>query len=148
MITPQNKIQHNLERPINMHIFQACGFLEVVCGFLLLCDNKRVLMSRMLASPESSLVQPPFHYLALALLATGLLVCSVAALGCWATYMPGYAILTIVSYCTIVAYNSNIYLSRTEFRAARREILADPNYFLFSFARLTSARLANSGASR
>ncbi|XP_060800578.1 tetraspanin-33 [Amyelois transitella] len=75
-------------------IFFACGFFEVVCGFLLLCDTQRVLLSRLLASPEAGLDQPPFYFLALALLAAGLLMCATAALGCWATYLPGYFILT------------------------------------------------------
>lgn len=74
-----------------------CGFIEVVCGFLLLCDTKRILLSRLLAAPEG-LEQPPFYYLALALLAAGLTMCATAALGCWATYIPGYVILTIVSF--------------------------------------------------
>ncbi|KAJ0179261.1 hypothetical protein K1T71_004973 [Dendrolimus kikuchii] len=75
-------------------IFFMCGFIEVVCGFLLLCDTKRILLSRLLAAPEG-LEQPPFYYLALALLAAGLAMCATAALGCWATYIPGYVILTI-----------------------------------------------------
>ncbi|KOB79475.1 Elongation protein 4-like protein, partial [Operophtera brumata] len=74
---------------------QACGFVEVVCGFFLLSDSKRILLSRLLASPESGLDQPPFYYLALAFLAAGLTICATSALGCWATYMPGYAILSI-----------------------------------------------------
>ncbi|XP_049865369.1 tetraspanin-1 [Pectinophora gossypiella] len=76
-------------------IFFACGFLEVVCGFLLLCDTQRVLLSRLLAAPDAGLAHPPFYYLALALLAAGLAMCATSALGCWATYMPGYFILTI-----------------------------------------------------
>ncbi|XP_059060242.1 CD151 antigen [Achroia grisella] len=75
--------------------FFACGFVEVVCGFLLLCDSQRILLSRLLASPEGDLDQPPFYYLALGLLAAGLVVCATAALGCWATYLPGYLILTL-----------------------------------------------------
>ncbi|KAI5641963.1 tetraspanin family domain-containing protein [Phthorimaea operculella] len=76
-------------------IFFVCGFIEVVCGFLLLCDTQRVLLSRLLAAPDSGLNQPPFYYLALALLAAGLAMCATSALGCWATYVPGYIILTI-----------------------------------------------------
>jgi hypothetical protein len=60
----------------------------------------------LLVSPEEELEQPPFYYLALALLAAGLAVCAAAALGCWATYMPGYVILTIVSYAfNIILFN-------------------------------------------
>ncbi|KAG7305405.1 hypothetical protein JYU34_009474 [Plutella xylostella] len=76
-------------------VFFACGFVEVVCGFLLLCDSRRVLLSQLLATPEGGLPQPPFYYLALALLAAGLTICAIGALGCWATYMPGYSILTV-----------------------------------------------------
>ncbi|KAM3968358.1 tetraspanin 68C [Aphomia sociella] len=75
--------------------FFASGFLEVVCGFLLLCDSQRLLLSRLLATPEGDFDHAPFYYLALALLAAGLLVCATAALGCWATYIPGYIILTL-----------------------------------------------------
>ncbi|XP_072941472.1 tetraspanin-11 [Epargyreus clarus] len=76
-------------------IFFVVGFMEVVSGFLLLCDSKRILLSRLLASPEGELIEPPFYYLALALLTLGLIVCAVASLGVWATYMPGYVVLTI-----------------------------------------------------
>ncbi|XP_041973402.1 tetraspanin-17 [Aricia agestis] len=75
-------------------IFFTCGFVEVVCGFLLLSDTRRILLSRLLATPEDGLDEPPFYYVALALLASGLVVCVVAAIGVWATYMPGYIILT------------------------------------------------------
>ncbi|XP_063530462.1 CD151 antigen [Cydia strobilella] len=75
-------------------IFFACGFVEVVCGFLLLVDSRRVLLSRLLAAPDGPLAEAPLHYAALALLAAGLAVCAAAALGCWATYMPSYVILT------------------------------------------------------
>ncbi|KAI8425505.1 hypothetical protein MSG28_011338 [Choristoneura fumiferana] len=74
----------------------ACGFAEVVCGFLLLCDSRRVLLSRLLAAPDGPLAEAPLQYAALALLAAGLAVCAAAALGCWATYMPSYVILTFV----------------------------------------------------
>lgn len=77
--------------------FQTCGFVEVVCGFLLLCDTQRILLSRLLAAPDGGLAQPPFYYLALALLGGGMIMCAAAALGCWATYMPGYIILSFVS---------------------------------------------------
>ncbi|RVE48418.1 hypothetical protein evm_006979 [Chilo suppressalis] len=76
-------------------LFFVSGFLKVVCGFMLLCDSQRVLLSLLLVSPEEELEQPPFYYLALALLAAGLVVCATAAMGCWATYMPGYVILTL-----------------------------------------------------
>ncbi|GBP69726.1 hypothetical protein EVAR_79961_1 [Eumeta japonica] len=73
---------------------KACGVLEVICGFILLCDTRRVLLSRLLAAPDSSLTHAPFYYVALALLVAGLGACAVAALGCWATYLPGYIILS------------------------------------------------------
>ncbi|CAB3224997.1 unnamed protein product [Arctia plantaginis] len=76
-------------------IFFVCGCLEVMCGFLLLCDSKRILLSRLLAAPDSELAHPPFYYLALALLVSGLAMCATGALGCWTTYMPGYAVLSI-----------------------------------------------------
>lgn len=76
---------------------KACGFVKVVCGFLLLCDTRRMLLSRLLAMPEDGLEEPPFYYAALGLLVAGAVVCAVAAIGVWATYMPGYVILTFVS---------------------------------------------------
>ncbi|CAH0717264.1 unnamed protein product, partial [Brenthis ino] len=76
-------------------LFFGCGFVEVVCGFLLLSDSRRILLSRLLAMPEDGLEEPPFYYVALGLLAAGLIICSLAALGVWATYMPGYFILTL-----------------------------------------------------
>ncbi|CAG5009557.1 unnamed protein product [Parnassius apollo] len=45
--------------------------------------------------PEDGLPEPPFYYVALALLAGGLTVCFISTLGIWATYMPGYILLTI-----------------------------------------------------
>ncbi|CAH2091858.1 unnamed protein product [Euphydryas editha] len=75
-------------------IFFGCGFLKVVCGFLLLSDSRRMLLSQLLAMPEDGLYEPPFYYVALALLAAGLTVCATSAIGVWATYLPGYIILT------------------------------------------------------
>ncbi|KAF9796741.1 hypothetical protein SFRURICE_014565 [Spodoptera frugiperda] len=81
-------------------IFFACGFVEVISGFLLLCDSKRILLSRLLAAPDDDLLtHPPFYYLALGLLAAGLAMCATGALGCWATYMPSYAVLSILQCC-------------------------------------------------
>lgn len=95
------------------YFFQTCGFVQVVCGFLLLCDTQRILLSRLLAAPDGGLMQPPFYYMALALLAGGMIVCATAALGCWATYMPGYIILTFVSVCYLH------YLFRTKLRGVK-----------------------------
>lgn len=77
--------------------YKGCGFLKVVCGFLLLSDSRRMLLSRLLATPEDGLYEAPFYYVALALLAAGLTVCVTSAIGVWATYLPGYIILTFVS---------------------------------------------------
>lgn len=77
--------------------YKGCGFLKVVCGFLLLSDSRRMLLSRLLAMPEDGLYEAPFYYVALALLAAGLTVCVTSAIGVWATYLPGYIILTFVS---------------------------------------------------
>lgn len=92
-------------------LLKACGCLEVICGFLLLCDSKRILLSQLLAAPDSELAHPPFYYLALALLVSGLAMCATGALGCWTTYMPGYAVLSIVSIFGIamLKYILNIY---------------------------------------
>ncbi|XP_069355247.1 tetraspanin-11 isoform X2 [Maniola hyperantus] len=76
-------------------LWNACGFVKVVCGFLLLCDTRRILLSRLLAMPEEGLEEPPFYYVALGFLIAGVTVCAVAAIGVWATYLPGYIILTI-----------------------------------------------------
>ncbi|VVD03409.1 unnamed protein product, partial [Leptidea sinapis] len=73
----------------------VCGFAQVVCGFLLLCDSRRILLSRLLVTPEDGLDEPPFYYVGLALLASGLTVCVLGSLGVWATCMPGYIILTL-----------------------------------------------------
>ncbi|XP_047522416.1 CD82 antigen [Pieris napi] len=75
-------------------VFFVCGFAQVVCGFFLLCDTRRILLSRLLATPEDGLEEPPFYYVALALLASGLTICTLASLGVWATCMPGYIVLT------------------------------------------------------
>lgn len=78
---------------------KICGFTKVVCGFLLLSDSQRILLSSLLTMPEDGLPEPPFYYVALALLASGLTICFIATFGIWATYMPGYILLTIVSFC-------------------------------------------------
>ncbi|CAK1551707.1 unnamed protein product [Leptosia nina] len=75
-------------------LFFVTGFAQIVCGFFLLCDTRRILLSRLLATPEDGLEEPPFYYVALALLASGLAVCTLASLGVWATCMPGYIVLT------------------------------------------------------
>ncbi|XP_045492447.1 tetraspanin-17 [Colias croceus] len=76
-------------------IFFVCGFVQVVGGFYLLCDTRRILLSRLLATPEDGLEEPPFYYVALALLVSGLAICALASLGVWATCMPGYIVLTL-----------------------------------------------------
>lgn len=91
----------------------------MVTGFLLLCDSRRILLSKLLITPDTSLPQPPFYYVGLGLLVAGLAVCATTALGCWITYMPGYIILTMVF---IFVYIPIVYLFSVSFTSLFTEI--------------------------
>ncbi|KAL9703454.1 hypothetical protein quinque_006972 [Culex quinquefasciatus] len=83
-------------------IFMLCGVTLLATGFYMFTDGPRILLSRLLISATeqhktalSELEQPLFYYVALALTIAGLIAITAALLGCWASCMNTYCVLTI-----------------------------------------------------
>ena len=53
-------------------------------GGLLLADNERILLSRLLGPGDIHPDQPLFYYLAFAIVTLGFLIAIIGLLGCWA----------------------------------------------------------------
>lgn len=60
------------------------GFVLMSLGGLLLADNDRILLSRLLGPGDFHPEQPLFYYLAFALVALGFFIAIVGLGGCWA----------------------------------------------------------------
>jgi len=67
-----------------MFRFQMSGFVLMSLGGLLLADNERILLSRLLGPGDIHPDQPLFYYLAFAIVALGFLIAITGLLGCWA----------------------------------------------------------------
>ncbi|XP_053670444.1 CD151 antigen [Anopheles nili] len=83
-------------------IFMLCGVTLLSTGFCLFTDAPRILLSRLLISssdqhrtPLSELEQPLFYYVAFGLTSAGLVAIIASLLGCWATCMNTYCVLTM-----------------------------------------------------
>ncbi|EEZ98301.1 tetraspanin-18B [Tribolium castaneum] len=79
----------------------ACGFLLITGGMLVLSDQEKILLSRLLTpGPLSNMPQPFLYYVGIGLAAVGLVLTSTGILGCWASCMNNYYLLT--SYFLII----------------------------------------------
>ncbi|KAJ3666337.1 hypothetical protein Zmor_001786 [Zophobas morio] len=73
----------------------ACGFFLITGGMLLLLDNEKILLSRLLTSgPLSTMPQPFLFYIGIGIASVGLILTSTGILGCWASCMHSYYMLT------------------------------------------------------
>lgn len=84
---------------------QLCGMLLIVAGCYLYTDNKRILLSRLLAAPSeqlSSLPQPLFYYIALGSAVAGFIAVLAAMLGFWASCLHTYCFLSVYFLCVVV----------------------------------------------
>ncbi|CAL7945184.1 unnamed protein product [Xylocopa violacea] len=77
-------------------IFLISGFALMSLGALLLADDKRILLSRLLGPGDIHPDQPLFYYLAFAVVGLGFLITLTSLLGCWATCL--YNRCVTVSY--------------------------------------------------
>ncbi|XP_026669391.1 CD82 antigen-like isoform X1 [Ceratina calcarata] len=77
-------------------IFLISGFALMSLGALLLADDERILMSRLLGPGDMHPDQPLFYYLAFAVVGLGFLITLTGLLGCWATCL--YNRCVTVSY--------------------------------------------------
>jgi hypothetical protein len=66
-------------------------------GGLLLADNERILLSRLLGSGDVHPEQPLFYYLAFAIVALGFFIAITGLLGCWAACLFNRGITISVS---------------------------------------------------
>ncbi|KAL2746597.1 tetraspanin-7-like isoform X2 [Vespula maculifrons] len=65
-------------------IFLISGFILMSLGALLLADNERILLSRLLGPSDVQPDQPLFYYLAFAISAFGFFIAITGLFGCWA----------------------------------------------------------------
>ncbi|XP_060523754.1 tetraspanin-11 [Cylas formicarius] len=73
----------------------ACGFTLVIGGMLVLFDADRILLSRLLSGgPFEDLPHPLFYYGAIGLALLGLSLAAAGILGCWASCLHNYYLLT------------------------------------------------------
>ncbi|XP_066138366.1 CD151 antigen [Euwallacea fornicatus] len=74
----------------------ACGFTLVTGGMLVLFDTERILLSKLLVGgPFSDLTQPYLYYVAIALALLGLTLAAAGILGCWASCLHNYWLLSL-----------------------------------------------------
>ncbi|XP_076227827.1 CD151 antigen isoform X1 [Nomia melanderi] len=82
-------------------VFLISGFALMSLGALLLADDKRILLSRLLGPGDIHPEQPLFYYLAFAIVGLGFLITLTGLLGCWATCLYNRCV-TISYLITIV----------------------------------------------
>ncbi|XP_022900199.1 tetraspanin-18B [Onthophagus taurus] len=81
----------------------ACGCTLISGGLLVLFDPERVLLSRLLSSGTlTTLSHPLLYYLGLGLVVLGLILSGTGLLGCWASCLISYSILTVYFLFIIV----------------------------------------------
>ncbi|XP_020816011.1 uncharacterized protein LOC110190045 [Drosophila serrata] len=86
-------------------LFLICGLLLILSGCYLYSDNKRVLLSRMLAASSdrlSSLSHPLLHYVALGVAIAGFVAVLAAVVGFWASCLHTYCILSVYFFSVVV----------------------------------------------
>ncbi|KAK9879286.1 hypothetical protein WA026_004137 [Henosepilachna vigintioctopunctata] len=73
-----------------------CGFTLVTGGMLLLFDSDRILLSRLLISGvQANLHYPLLYYAAIGITILGCILAMTGVLGCWASCINSYWLLTI-----------------------------------------------------
>lgn len=76
---------------------KACGCILITGGLMILLDPERVLLSRLLATgPLTTMAHPLLYYVALGIAILGLTLAGAGILGCWASCIHSYFMLTIV----------------------------------------------------
>ncbi|XP_065170546.1 tetraspanin-18B isoform X1 [Atheta coriaria] len=73
----------------------VCGCTLIIGGVIILLDPGRVLLSRLLShGPLTTLPHPLLYYLALGFAVVGLVLATAGLLGCWASCLYSYCMLT------------------------------------------------------
>jgi len=85
------------------------GFVLMSLGGLLLADNDRILLSRLLGPGDIHPDQPLFYYLAFAIVALGFFIALTGLLGCWAACLFNRCIT--ISVRSVFKYFSYFYKS-------------------------------------
>ncbi|KAL1490759.1 hypothetical protein ABEB36_013404 [Hypothenemus hampei] len=81
----------------------ACGFTLVTGGMLILFDTERILLSKLLtAGPFSELAQPYLYYVAIGLALLGLILAAAGILGCWASCLHNYWLLSLYFFLVMI----------------------------------------------
>ncbi|KAI8041841.1 CD82 antigen [Drosophila gunungcola] len=86
-------------------LFLICGLLMIVSGLYLFSDNKRILLSRLLAASSdrlSSLPQPLLFYISLGVAIAGFVAILAAVVGFWASCLHTYCFLSVYFLSVVV----------------------------------------------
>uniref|UniRef100_A0A0C9R1H1 TSPAN11 protein n=1 Tax=Fopius arisanus TaxID=64838 RepID=A0A0C9R1H1_9HYME len=75
-------------------LFLVSGFAVMALGILLLIDNERVLLSRLVGSSDLHTDQPLFYYMSFAVVGLGFVIAITALLGCWASCFTSRCLTT------------------------------------------------------
>lgn len=90
------------------HLLQASGFILTIGGMLVLFDTERVILSKLLSTGQFSNMPHPFlYYASIGLSLLGLVLAATGILGCWASCLHNYCLLTLVSLFTITTCEVN-----------------------------------------
>ncbi|EDW77160.1 uncharacterized protein Dwil_GK22078 [Drosophila willistoni] len=86
-------------------LFLLCGMVLIVSGCYLYADNKRILLSRLLAAPSdrlNALPQPLLYYIALGLAIAGFVAVLASVVGFWASCLHTYCFLSIYFLSVVI----------------------------------------------
>ncbi|XP_002138589.2 tetraspanin-8 [Drosophila pseudoobscura] len=86
-------------------LFLLCGILLILSGCYLFTDNKRILLSRLIAAPSdrlNALPQPLLYYIALGLAIAGFVAVLASVVGFWASCLHTYCFLSIYFLSVVV----------------------------------------------
>lgn len=78
---------------------------------MVLFDNERVLLSRLLSptGPFSTFPHPLLHYICIGAAILGIILATAGIVGCWASCVHNYCILSVVSH--FVQYFKFLYIT-------------------------------------
>ncbi|CAD6245149.1 GSCOCG00013552001-RA-CDS, partial [Cotesia congregata] len=76
-------------------VFMISGVILMSLGILLLIDNNRILLSRLLNTNESVVKEPIFYYLALIVIGVGFLIALSGLLGCWVSCLANNCVTVL-----------------------------------------------------
>ncbi|XP_008560915.1 tetraspanin-11 [Microplitis demolitor] len=83
-------------------IFMASGLILMAVGILLLLDNNRVLLSRLLNTDELIVKEPLFYYLSFIIVGLGFLISLSGLIGCWVSCLASNCVTVLYMVILII----------------------------------------------